>query len=350
MAKTRPSPRLRKSAPRPITLALQGGGAHGAYTWGVLDQLLGDDRIVIEAVSGTSAGAMNAVVMAEGLAEGGRTQARRQLEAFWQAVGDRARFSPVQRTAWDILLGNWSLDFNPMLAAFDLVTHSISPYANPIYTNPLAPLLSAQVDFDRVRACTAVRIYVAATNAETGATRLFSNGDISLDAVLASACLPHVFRAVEIDGVPHWDGGYSANPPLEPLIDDCSSADLVLVQINPVRRPGTPRTAREIMNRINEISFNSALLKDLHQIEFVNAALRRGDLVGQGHREIFLHVIGGGADLAALSASSKLNAEWAFLTHLRDLGRRDAETWLDAHHACLGVRSSHDLARLRQTA
>jgi NTE family protein len=237
-----------------------------------------------------------------------------------------------------------------MLAAFDAVTQSVSPYNNPLYRNLLAPLIEEQVDFARVQACAAVKVYIAATDVETGASRTFTNGQIDLQAVLASACLPHLFRAVEIGKVPHWDGGFSANPPLEPFLKHCSSADIVLVQINPVRRAGTPRSAREIMNRINELAFNSVLLKELAHIEFVNEALRRGDLKGGGHREIHLHVIGGGDDLAELSASSKINAEWAFLTHLRDLGRADAEVWLQRHHADIGKRGTIATAPNAQTA
>ena len=334
----------RRDKPGPkkrINVALQGGGAHGAYTWGVLDRLLDDDRIDIEAISGTSAGAMNAVVLAEGLVEGGRDKARRQLEDFWRAISDEALASPLRRTAWDMLSSNWSLDGNPMLAVMDAMTHALSPYLlNPFNLNPLRELLVKEVDFKRVRACNSVRLYIAATNVHSGEARVFTNGDITVDAVMASACLPHMFQAVEIDGIPYWDGGFSGNPPLEPFLKHCSSQDVLLVQINPRRRAVTPRSAREIMNRMNEISFNGALLKDLEHVEFVNAALRRGELSSLGYREIFLHRVGGGEDLAQLSASSKLNAEWAFLTHLRDLGRADTSRWLVDHFDQIGHRST----------
>ncbi len=339
-----PRPKLtaRKTpAPKRINVALQGGGAHGAYTWGVLDTLLADERIEIEAISGTSAGAMNAVVVAEGLVEGGRPKARKQLEHFWRTVSDDALGVPLRRTAWDMLSANWSLDNNPMLAFVDAMTRAVSPYVlNPLNLNPLRELLRAEIDFARVQSCTAVRLFIATTNVNTGMGRVFTNGEITLDAVLASACLPHLFQAVEIDGIPYWDGGFTGNPPLAPFLHSCESQDVLLVQINPRERLGTPRSARDIMNRMNEITFNGALLKDLEHVEFVNRALRGGGLSGLGYREIFLHGIGGGDDFAQLSASSKLNAEWAFLMHLRDLGEADTTRWLAQNFDAIGHRST----------
>jgi NTE family protein len=342
-AKPRKAPKSKVPAPgpKPLNIALQGGGAHGAYSWGVLDRLLADDRIVIEAISGTSAGAMNGVVLAEGLVEGGKLKARQQLEDFWRAVSDEARTGPIQRTAWDILASTWSLDHNPMLAAFEAFTHAVSPYVfNPMNVNPLRELVLRQIDFKRVQACESVRLFIAATDVHTGRGRIFSNGDIGIDAVMASACLPHMFQAVDIDGVGYWDGGYSGNPALTPFLKSSVGPDVLLVQINPLVRRATPRSAREIVNRMNEITFNTALLKELEHVEFVNRALRQGHMRGLGYREIHLHRIGGGAELAALSASSKLNADWAFLTHLRDLGRAETETWIEAHFADIGARST----------
>ncbi len=348
-------PRQRKTvtatAPKVVNLALQGGGAHGAYTWGVLDTLLAEQRIEIEAISGTSAGAMNAVVVAEGLVEGGRERARSQLEDFWRAVSDDALASPIRRTAWDAYFSNWSLDNNPMLAFVDAMSHALSPYVlNPLNLNPLRDVLAAQIDFARVRSCRSIRLFVSATNVTTGEGRVFTNGEITIDAVLASACLPHVFQAVEIDGVPYWDGGFAGNPPLSPFLYACKSSDVILVQINPSQRLGTPRTAREIMNRMNEITFNGALLKDMEHLEFVNAALRKGDLKGRDYREIHLHRVDGSKDFAALSASSKLNAEWDFLTYLRDLGRADASAWLERNYDSLGTRSTMLSAELKVSA
>lgn len=325
------------AAVKKINVALQGGGAHGAFTWGVLDGLLADERIEIEAVSGSSAGAMNAVVMAEGMVEGGRDRARAQLERFWRAVSDEAQLSPIRRTAWDVLASNWSMDFNPMLAMFDAFTRSVSPYQfNPLNLNPLRTLLLDEVDFDRVRGCRQLKVFVAATNVHNGQARVFTTSELTADSVLASTCLPYLFQAVEIDGVPYWDGGFAGNPPLQPFLKQCSSQDILLVQINPVERVATPKSSREILDRMNEITFNSTLLKELEHLAFVNSALARGELTGHGYRPIFLHRIGGDGAFAELSASTKLNAEWPFLTHLRDLGRAATAAWLRVHFDVIG--------------
>jgi NTE family protein len=331
------------STPKPINVALQGGGAHGAFTWGVLDRLLEDDRVVIEALSGSSAGAMNAAVLAEGLVEGGKPRARAQLAEFWRNVSSEALLSPIRRSAWDVMSANWNLANNPFLAAFDAFTRTISPYQfNPLNLNPLRRFLGDAIDFSRVQACTSVRVFVAATNVETGAARVFAGHELTLDALMASACLPYLYQAVEIDGVPYWDGGFAGNPPLRPFLDNCDSSDVLLVQINPIHRPGTPTGAREIFDRMNEISFNAPLLRELEFVEFVNRALRRGDLADLGYREIFLHRIGGEGPLGDYGAASKLNGEWSFLERLRDLGRHAATDWLDAHVDDLGRRSTLD--------
>lgn len=337
-----------KSEIKKINLALQGGGAHGAFTWGVLDALLADERIEIEAISGSSAGAMNAVVMAEGLVEGGRDRARRQLEDFWRAVSNEAQFSPIRRTAWDVLTSNWSLDLNPMLAAFDAFTRSVSPYVyNPLNLNPLRALLLDEVDFSRVQRCEPMKLFISATNVHTGQARIFTGKDVDENVVLASACLPYLFPAVDIAGTPYWDGGYSGNPPIEPFLKQCASFDILLVQINPVERHETPKTSREILDRINEITFNSTLLKELEHVEFVNTALAKGGLKGTGYRPIHLHRIGGDGAFAALSASSKLNAEWQFLLYLRDLGIAATAAWLEQNYDALGHKSTIKAADLK---
>ncbi len=331
--------RSRKS--RPINLGLQGGGAHGAFSWGVLDRILEDGRLEIEGISGTSAGAMNAVVLADALYDGGADEARQRLYNFWRTVSTESMKSPIQRSALDIFFQNWNLDHNPAFIFYDLMTRLVSPYDfNPLNIDPLRAILDKEVDFDRVHGCDKIKIFVSATNVHTGRARVFSGKDVSSDAVIASACLPFIFQAVEIENTPYWDGGYMGNPVLHPFIDECFSPDVLLVQINPVRREGTPTSAREIMNRVNEISFNGSLLKELRMVEFVNKCLRRGDLKGQPFREIFLHRIDGGSGLEALSPSSKVNAEWLFLTHLRDLGRAAAKKWLKDHFDDVGVNST----------
>ena len=326
-----------------INLGLQGGGAHGAFTWGVIDRILEDERVFIEGVTGTSAGAMNAVVLADGFARNGSEGARQALADYWLAVSKSARTSPIQRSIWDRVFGNWSLDHSPTYLFFDILTRFSSPYDyNPFDINPLRDVLEAQIDFDLVRSCTDLKVYVSATNVQTGKIKVFGGDSLTLDAVMASACLPHIFKAVEIDGVPYWDGGYMGNPPLFPLIYNCESQDTVIIQINPVERSETPRTARDIVNRMNEITFNATLLRELRAIDFVSRLIDDGMLDKKTYRRVLLHRITHD-ELKPLSASSKLNAEWAFLCHLRDIGWRAADTWLEENFDRLGKESTLDL-------
>ncbi len=330
-----------------VNVALQGGGAHGAFTWGVLDRLLEDGRIGFEAISGTSAGAMNAVVVADGIMKGGPDGARQALEDFWQAVSREGAKSPIQRSLANMFTGDWNLDTSPGYLFFDNLTRLVSPYdLNPLNYNPIRDLLEAQIDFDLVTTCDKLKLFVSATNVHTGRVRVFTCGEITADVVMASACLPFMFQAVEIDGVPYWDGGYMGNPALFPFFNSCASNDVVLVQINPVERKTTPRTAREIFNRVNEITFNSSLLKELRAIEFVARLIDEGKLDPSDYSQVLLHRIEPGEEMLALSASSKLNAEWAFLIHLRDIGRAAASRWLEESFDRIGKESSVDIRTL----
>ncbi len=264
---------------RKINLALQGGGAHGAFTWGVLDKLLEDGRFEIEGISGTSAGAMNAVVLADGFHKAGADGAREKLHDFWHAIGRNWRFSPIQRTAWDVFMGNWSLDSSPGFRLFDVISRFSSPYDfNPLNINPLLDVLKEEVSFARVRDCTEIKIFLAATNVWNGKVRIFETQEMTPDVVMASACLPHLFQAVEIDGIPYWDGGYMGNPALFPFYSATQSEDILLVQINPVERAETPRSAREILSRLDEITFNASLLREFRAIEFVTRLIDEGKL------------------------------------------------------------------------
>lgn len=326
-----------------INLALQGGGAHGAFTWGVLDWLLEDDRIEIDGITGTSAGAMNAVALASGFHAGGSDGARAALEQFWRRVSEHAFLSPIKRSPMDVALGQWSLDFSPSYLAFDLISRFASPYEfNPLNINPLREVVEETVDFDAVRACDGLRLFLAATNVQTGKIKVFSGKEITLDAVMASACLPHMFQAVEIDGVPYWDGGYMGNPPLYPLFYETETKDTVLIQINPIERSETPRTAREILNRLNEITFNSTLLREMRTIEFVGRLIREGKLSSEKYMDVRLHRIDGEA-LKPLQASSKVNAEWPFLQELHRIGRATAAAWVEQHFDNIGKHSTIDL-------
>ena len=328
-----------------VDLALQGGGAHGAFTWGVLDRLLEEPWLEIEAISGTSAGAMNAAVLADGHAAGGREGAREALERFWSEVSRAARFSPIRRSPLDVLLGRWDLDTSPAFIAMDLAARLVSPYQlNPVGTNPLEEVLAGAIDFDRL-ARAPVRLFVTATNVRTGQGEVFENAEVTSDVLLASACLPFLFQAVEIDGEAYWDGGYSGNPTITPLVRDCTSDDTILVQINPVERPGVPRTAREINNRVNEVSFNATLLKELRMIALLREVANPGDCEGALWARMRVYRIASAA-MTDIGYSSKLNAEWAFLLFLRDEGRRSTEHFLQAHGHDLGRRPTLDLEAL----
>jgi NTE family protein len=325
-----------------IDLALQGGGSHGAFTWGVLDRLLEESWLRIDGISGTSAGAMNAVVLVDGYQEGGSEGARAALENFWRRVSHSARFSPIRRSPLDILLGRWTLDTSPFFLAFDLAARLFSPYdLNPRGANPLHAILVDCVDFERM-AKSPIRLFVTATNVRTGRGRVFRNNELTPEVLLASACLPTLFQAVEIDGEAYWDGGYSGNPTITPLVRECASHDTLLVAVNPVERQGTPRSAREILDRLNEVSFNATLLKELRMI----ALLRQVADVVTGEGALWagmrIHLISS-TTIDKLGASSKFNAEWDFLSMLRDEGRRCAESFLTAHRTSVGKHSTLNL-------
>ncbi|PLL10358.1 patatin [Tabrizicola sp. TH137] len=348
MAQEKKNPTVRAQTKR-VNLALQGGGAHGAFTWGVLDRILEDGRLDIAAISGTSAGAMNAVALADGFTAGGPDRAREKLEHFWRSISDAARHSPIRRAPIDVMMGYWSLERSPGYQWMDMMTRMFSPYQlNPLDLNPLRDLVEECIDFDCVRHCTGIRLFISATNVETGRVQVFDRRSLTADMVMASACLPHLYKAVVIDGVPYWDGGYMGNPALFPFHTESDTADTIIVQINPVERKGVPMSAHDIQNRLNEITFNSSLLKELRSIDFVARLIDEGKLDPHHYRRAHVHVIENQNALRPLGASSKLNAEWEFLTHLRDLGRETARDWIDRHHADIGERSTVDLRAMFQ--
>ncbi|MCX5514683.1 alpha/beta hydrolase [Kaistia algarum] len=325
-----------------IDLALQGGGSHGAFTWGVIDRLLEEDWLKIEAISGTSAGAMNAAVMADGFEAGGADGARAALDRFWTAVSQAARFSPFQRGPLDVLLGRWTLDHSPAYMAIDLMSRVFSPYdLNPSGKNPLRSILEEQIDFERLTR-SPIRLFITATNVQTGRGRIFRNAEITPDVLLASACLPTMFQAVEIDGEPYWDGGFAGNPTITPLVRESDAHDSILVQINPRVRPGTPKTASEILNRLNEISFNAPLMKEMRMISLLRQVADPGTGEGARWAAMRTHRIMSEM-IVELGASSKLNAEASFLALLKEEGRRSADVFLAEHGDDLGVRSTTDI-------
>lgn len=330
-----------------VDLALQGGGSHGAFTWGVLDRLMDEPWLRIDGISGTSAGAMNAVVLAGGLAADGPAGAKSALSAFWRRVADSARFSPIRRSPFDVVLGRWTLDTSPFYLAFDLASRVFSPYDLKFAgANPLQRVLADSVDFAQV-ARSPIRLFVTATNVHTGRGRVFRNAELTPDIVLASACLPTLFRAIEIDGQSYWDGGYAGNPTITPLVRESDSHDTLLVAVNPIERPETPRSAREILDRVNEVSFNATLLKELRMIALLRQVVDAGTSEGRKWAEMRMHLVTSKV-LADLGASSKFNAEWDFLCMLRDEGRRAAEAFLAANSQNIGKRSSMDLDVLLQ--
>ena len=330
-----------------VDFALQGGGSHGAFTWGVLDRLLDEPWLRIEAISGTSAGAMNAAVLADGWTKDGAAGAKAALDSYWRLVARGAAFSPLQRSPLDRLLGRWSLDNSPAYLALDLMTRVFSPYhLNPLGLNPLRDILAESIDFDRL-AGSPIKLFITATSVRTGRGRIFRNAEISADVLMASACLPTMFQAIEIDGEYFWDGGFAGNPTITPLIRESDAQDTILVQINPRERTDIPRTANDVLNRLNEISFNSPLMKELRMIALLRQVANPGH--GEGARWAGMRTHRIWTDkLAAFGASSKLNAEWEFVVMLKEEGRRSADHFLTVHAGDLGKQSTTDLDVLLQ--
>jgi NTE family protein len=329
-----------------INLALQGGGSHGAFTWGVLDRLLEDHRIVIDSICGTSAGAMNAAVLVSGDSENGRTGAKEALAGFWDRIGEAGRYGPLQRTIFDRIFGGWRLDYSPSYVALDFMSRVFSPYQlNPLKFNPLRQVLEQSIDFDAVRYAPGIRLFVCATNVRTGKVKVFSGAEVTVDALLASACLPDLFQAVEIKGEFYYDGGYMGNPALFPLVYESPCNDLVIVQINPLIRDEIPQTAREIIDRVNEISFNATLMREMRAIHFVNRLIDGGQLEGEDYRRTNIHLIEAADEMKELHASSKLNADPELLDYLFKLGRSSAGQWIEAHFDKIGLGSSIDVAK-----
>jgi len=326
-------------------LALQGGGAQGAFAWGVLDRLLEDERIAFDGISAASAGAMNATVLAYGLAVGGRDGARRALANFWRRISHAAAQGPLQPTLFDRLAGNRSLENSPAFIMFDLLTRLFSPYQlNPLNYNPLRQVLVDAVDFEALRRTHCpVKLFLSATNVRTGKIKVFTNEDIGPDAVLASGCLPFLFQAVEIDGEHYWDGGYMGNPAIFPLIYHCDSRDVVIVHINPIERKVLPKTASEIMNRINEISFNSSLMREMRAIAFVTKLIDDGKINNNSLKQMLIHGIMAEGVMNELSVASKFNADLEHLLRLRDVGRETADTWMRKNFENLGRNSTTDI-------
>ena len=328
-----------------INLALQGGGSHGAFGWGFMDKFLEDGRVEIEGISGTSAGSMNAVVYAYGKLKGNDGE-RQALHDFWKAISDAGqRFAPP-KMPWDI----GEKKENPIQDVMKSMMSILSPYQmNPMNYNPLREVLEQQVDFEALeRSQGTTKLFICATNVRTGKVKIFHTPDVTADTVLASACLPQVFQAVEINGEHYWDGGYMGNPVLYPLFYFTESRDVVILHINPIERPGVPTTSADISNRLNEITFNSSLIKELRSVYFVQKLLDDGwikDEFREKMKYVLIHSVRADLAMSDLSAASKMNSEWKFLTMLRDRGRALAAEWLTHNFEHLGVRSTVDLKK-----
>lgn len=328
-----------------IGIALQGGGAHGAFTWGVLDRLLEEDAIIAEAMCGTSAGALNAVTCAYGLHLGGPQKAKELLEKLWRKIALSGGFF-FKPGLFDRTYSNGDIYNSPGYMFFNAVSQVFSPYNfNPTNYNPLRDILTDLIDFKELQLYNKKKLFICATNVKTNRAKIFSNKDITVDALLASTCLPQLFQAVHIDGEYYWDGGYMGNPPIFPIITNTSVKDIVLVKINSININSVPTTARDIADRVNEISFNSSLINEMKLIHYRNELIRNGILKSDNktNREIYVHTISGYNALSQLKYSSKMNVSLDFLLELKEKGREIADNWIRTDYPEVGLKSTFDV-------
>lgn len=333
-----------------INLALQGGGAHGAFTWGVLEQLLLDGRVAFKTISGTSAGSMNAVVFAYGMLKGGPDKAIKMMEQFWRKVSDSGRFGGfTPPSAIDHFIDPMKIMASSAMAGFDMISKYFSPYQlNPLGVNPLKDILLGMIDFDELRHSDNINLHISATDVLKSKLKIFTGSQVTVDAVLASACLPQLFQSVMIDGNYYWDGGFMGNPSLFPLTECDATKDIMIVQIDPIYRDAVPRTPDSIADRLNEISFNSPLLVELRGMHLINTLMRQGHLNEQfcGLRELHLHMVGDEKIMSTLPLESKFNPDWTMLLQLREAGRSATKKWLDDNFEYVGVKSTLDIQKL----
>lgn len=333
------SPRAGQKA---INLALQGGGTHGAFTWGVLDRLLEEDLLTLDGITATSAGSINAVALAYGLSVGGRAGAREALAQFWQRLSSMMKLSIFQPSIMDKMIGNFGLDYSAGYVIASMLFQFLSPYQlNPLNLNPLRGLLEELIDFRLIRQQRTVKLFLCATNIRTCKVEVFQSSELTVDHLLASSCLPFITHAAEIGGERYWDGGFIGNPALFPLIYECEARDIVLVQVTPAQRPDFPVTANSILSRMQEVSVNSSLMREMRAVAFVNKLVDEGRMTGGKY--VLFHTVEAADAIGTLPHSSKFNGEWDFLLHLFNLGRKRADDWLALTFDHLGVASSIDL-------
>ncbi len=335
-----------KTASYSINFALQGGGAHGAYSWGVLDRFLEEEDVEVAAISGTSAGAMNAAVLVNGYAKGGRDGAKDLLHTFWKKVSDISAFSPLNKSPLERMLTGWNMDSSVAYHWFDMMSRVLSPYElNPLNINPLADVLNELLDIELFKKNSHIKLFVTATHVASGQARVFDSKEVTASVLLASSCIPFIFQAVEVDGEYYWDGGYMGNPAIWPLIYHSDSEDVILVQINPIHNPELPRTAPEIINRLNEITFNSSLIAEMRAIDFVSRLIKDEKVRKERYKDMRMHLVYAHDEMQDLNASSKMNTDWAFFERLRDIGRHSAEQWLKENKKHLGKESTLDIRK-----
>lgn len=330
-----------------INIALQGGGAHGALAWGILDKILEDGRLDFDSISATSAGAMNAAALVHGLASGGKEGAREALYNFWKKISDSGqKYNPLRLTPWEELWGV-PLENSFSYFCFDMMSKAFSPYQlNPFNFNPLRMVLEESIDIELIRAQRSPKLFITATNVKTGKIKIFDNQELSLDAILASACLPFLFQTVQVDEEYYWDGGYLGNPAIYPLIYNAQSRDVLIIHINPIYREQIPHTPDEILNRLNEISFNSSLMREMRAISFVTKLLDDGWIKEEyrsNMKRLYLHAIRADVSMQEFSVASKLNPDWSFLQTLYKQGRSEAEQWLDDHFTHINKKTTIDI-------
>ena len=343
-ANDRPGTRRLRPGVKHISLALQGGGSHGAFTWGVMHRLMSDPNIYIDGISGTSAGAMNAVVFADGFLKGRRQGAIDALEKFWTRIANLSGMPRAVMRGIPGLSDGWTVDRDPAFMMMDIMTRIWSPaQLNPMKLNPLRDLLDELVDFEGLRARPDVKLFVTASNVRTCKSRLFRTPELTAQTLMASACLPMMFEAVEIEGEFYWDGGYLGNPAIYPLIHECASSDVIIVQINPLSRPDVPVSSREILNRINEMTFNASLVREMAGIATITSLVETGKLKDDRYTAVRFHQISAEAELAKYGALSKMNTERSFLQHLHRLGYETADRWLTENFQRIGWESTIDV-------
>lgn len=332
-----PSP---KSGQKSISIGLQGGGVHAAFSWGVIDQLLADGRLDVDAISATSSGAMMAAVMAQGMHDGGTEGAREALKTFWKKLSVVSTMLPLRMKVVDKFLGHVGLDLSPTTMALDVITRIFSPYQFNLFDiNPLRGIVEELVDFSMLNKHSPIALYINATHARSGKGKIFEAPNLSLDAVMASGCLPYMFKTVEVDGEPYWEGSFSGCPALAPLVNNGHSTDLLLVQTHPAYVEEVPTHAADILDRATEMSFNAVLNLELKTIALYNEMIERAKL---DQKPVLIHSIDAGDMLTSLGRSSKMNADWDFLVYLHDLGTQAASDWLEKNYALIGKSSSYD--------